>query len=108
MLQPHLPASWRAHPAHERPLPSSPFSPPAAPRLVKLLTPLLVLAASGGAWGYFIATFGWSGALLGWWPAAVIGGGGALAAIQVIELYGLGFKTRRAEPQPVPADARVL
>lgn len=89
------------HSARERPLPNAPSPPsPGWPRPARLLTPLMLLAASGAAWGYFIAAFGWSGALLGWWPAAVIGGGGALAALQAIEL---GFRTRRAEPQPAPA-----
>jgi hypothetical protein len=46
----------------------------------------MLLSAFVAAWGYFIATFGWPGALLGWWPAAVIGGGGALAVMNGIEL----------------------
>ena len=54
-----------------------------------LSTPLIFLSAFGAAWGYFIAAFGWPGVLLGWWPAAVIGVGGALAVLQGIELARL-------------------
>ena len=44
-------------------------------RLAGLSTPLILLSAFAAAWAYFIAAFGWPGAALGWWPAAVIGGG---------------------------------
>lgn len=55
-------------------------------RLARHLTPLICWSGFAVAWGYFIATFGWAGALLGCWPAAVIGGGGALALLHAIEL----------------------
>jgi hypothetical protein len=57
---------------------------------------IVLLAAFGAAWGYFIAAFGWSGALLGWWPGAVIGGGGALAVLQAVEFYGQRLRMRPA------------
>lgn len=44
-----------------------------------------LLSGAGIAWGYFILQFGWAGALLGWWPAAVIGGGGVLAVQQLMQ-----------------------
>lgn len=59
---------------------------PIARRLASLSTPLTFLSAFGAAGGYFITAFGWPGVLLGWWPAAVIGGGGTLAVLQGIEL----------------------
>lgn len=57
--------------------------PSGAPRA---LVTMIVLAASGLAWSVFIARFGWSGVLLGWWPAALIGGGGALAVLQSLQM----------------------
>lgn len=45
-----------------------------------------LLSGAGVAWGYFILHFGWAGALLGWWPAAVIGGGGVLAVHQLVQM----------------------
>ena len=45
-----------------------------------------LISATGLAWGYFILEFGWAGALLGWWPAAVMGGGGILAVLQLSEI----------------------
>lgn len=60
-------------------------SPPRGRRLARRSSPLFLLSAFGAVWGYFIATFGWSGALLGWWPAVVIGGGGGFAILKAIE-----------------------
>jgi hypothetical protein len=45
-----------------------------------------LLSGAGVTWGYFILQFGWAGALLGWWPAAVIGGGGVLAVLQLLQV----------------------
>lgn len=45
-----------------------------------------LLSGTGAAWGYFILQFGWAGALLGWWPAAVIGGGGVMAVQQLAQI----------------------
>ena len=47
---------------------------------------MTMLAASASAWSVFIARFGWSGVWLGWWPAALIGGGGALAVLQSAQM----------------------
>lgn len=55
----------------------APFIPPAA---------ILVAASAFAlAWSAFILRFGVPGVVLGWWPAALIGGGGALAIFQAVE-----------------------
>lgn len=103
MSQPAAPASSIGFSASEHPFPISRL--PTARRLAGLSTPLTFLSAFGAAWGYFIAAFGWPGVLLGWWPAAVIGGG-TLAGLKGIELARspASILTRRrgtAEPDPV-------
>ena len=55
-------------------------------RLARYSTPLICWSGFAVAWGYFIVTFGWAGVLLGCWPAAVIGGGGAFALLHAIEM----------------------
>jgi type IV secretion system protein VirB4 len=57
---------------------------------------LAVLAAFAAAWSYFITIFGWAIALVGWWPSAAIGGGGALAVLQASQLCGL-VRNRRGD-----------
>ena len=103
MSQPAVPASSIGFSASEHPFPISHL--PTARRLAAPSIPLTFLSAFGAAWGYFIAAFGWPGVLLGWWPAALIGGG-TLAVLQGIELARspASILIRRrgaAEPGPV-------
>ena len=87
MSRPTASASSARYSPCEHLLPTSRRS--IALRPASLSTPLIFLSAFGAAWGHFIAAFGWRGVLLGWWPAAVIGVGGALAVLQGIELARL-------------------